>query len=249
MNLNKALFGGALMAAGMTAEAQTFIYSATDTTGDYQSSAISYAYGGGYSSSTDSGALNTSSTGSSYGYGTTTVSTNQTANSMRIEGEWAGDGAYGNGYGWGFLRQYFQVSADADLLIEWNIGGTGLSSIAMVFEDPALNNLFELDGLAGKSSGSTTISLTAGSDYAVRFGWGGPFLNSTETQFIRVTLVEAPTECIGDVNNSGTVDLADLNIVLANFGTASSDGDANGDGLVDLADLNMVLANFGDVCD
>ncbi|MCR9218524.1 MAG: hypothetical protein NXI14_15155 [bacterium] len=49
----------------------------------------------------------------------------------------------------------------------------------------------------------------------------------------------------GDVDQSGTVDLADLNIVLANFGTTGEQGDATGDGLVDLADLNLVLANFG----
>ncbi|MFU8830386.1 MAG: GC-type dockerin domain-anchored protein, partial [Phycisphaerales bacterium] len=49
----------------------------------------------------------------------------------------------------------------------------------------------------------------------------------------------------GDVNGDGAVDLADLNLVLANFGTNNPAGDANGDGVVDLADLNLVLANFG----
>lgn len=54
--------------------------------------------------------------------------------------------------------------------------------------------------------------------------------------------------CAGDVNEDGFVDLADLNIVLANFGTDNLDGDANGDGLTNLADLNIVLAAFGDEC-
>lgn len=58
---------------------------------------------------------------------------------------------------------------------------------------------------------------------------------------------EAP--CQGDINADGTVDLADLNLVLANFGTATSSGDANGDGQVNLADLNIVLGNFGTDCD
>jgi hypothetical protein len=53
----------------------------------------------------------------------------------------------------------------------------------------------------------------------------------------------------GDVNGDGAVDLADLNLVLANFGQASPagviPGDANGDNAVDLADLNLVLASFG----
>ncbi len=51
--------------------------------------------------------------------------------------------------------------------------------------------------------------------------------------------------CDGDVNDSGSVDLADLNLVLANFGTATDEGDATGDGNVD---LNLVLANFGTDC-
>jgi hypothetical protein len=51
--------------------------------------------------------------------------------------------------------------------------------------------------------------------------------------------------CGGDVTGDGTTDLADLNLVLANFGQQTSEGDADGSGTVDLADLNLVLANFG----
>ena len=54
--------------------------------------------------------------------------------------------------------------------------------------------------------------------------------------------------CPPDVSGDGTVDLADLNIVLGNFGQTTSDGDTNGDGEVDLADLNAVLGAFGQAC-
>ncbi|MFI4854947.1 MAG: hypothetical protein ACIAQF_08230 [Phycisphaerales bacterium JB065] len=57
--------------------------------------------------------------------------------------------------------------------------------------------------------------------------------------------------CPGDFNDDGQINLADLNILLANFGTdvtVWTDGDATGDGSVDLADLNLVLANFGTNC-
>lgn len=54
--------------------------------------------------------------------------------------------------------------------------------------------------------------------------------------------------CAGDVNDDGFVDLVDLNIILANFGTDNIAGDANGDGFTNLADLNIVLAAFGDEC-
>ena len=63
-----------------------------------------------------------------------------------------------------------------------------------------------------------------------------------------VTLVTVPEPCVGDVNGDDAVDLADLNLVLANFGQDTDDGDADGSGTVDLADLNIVLGNFGSGC-
>ena len=54
--------------------------------------------------------------------------------------------------------------------------------------------------------------------------------------------------CVGDLDGSGTVDLGDLNAVLANFGQTSLVADTNGDFVVDLADLNTVLALFGQGC-
>lgn len=60
---------------------------------------------------------------------------------------------------------------------------------------------------------------------------------------------ELATPCPADVSGDGTVNLADLNIVLANFGQTTSDGDTNDDAVVDLGDLNAVLAAFGTPCD
>ncbi len=54
--------------------------------------------------------------------------------------------------------------------------------------------------------------------------------------------------CPGDVTGDGSVDLADLNLVLANFGESTSEGDADGNGSVDLVDLNIVLGAFGVPC-
>jgi hypothetical protein len=56
------------------------------------------------------------------------------------------------------------------------------------------------------------------------------------------------SSCPGDADGDNAVDLADLNLVLANFGQTTSNGDVTDDGLVDLADLNLVLANFGTTC-
>jgi len=58
--------------------------------------------------------------------------------------------------------------------------------------------------------------------------------------------------CPGDLDGSGTIDLGDLSIVLANYGTQSGataeQGDLNGDGDVDLEDLAAILAIYGSTC-
>ncbi|MFG0291744.1 MAG: hypothetical protein ACF8MJ_01170 [Phycisphaerales bacterium JB050] len=76
--------------------------------------------------------------------------------------------------------------------------------------------------------------------------------NAGTGRFSRVNdappVCESVEPCPGDANGDQAVDLADLNLVLANFGTATSNGDVTGDGNVDLADLNLVLANFGTSC-
>jgi len=63
------------------------------------------------------------------------------------------------------------------------------------------------------------------------------------------TCVDGSPDCPGDVNGSLSVDLADLNLVLASFGQTTDQGDTNGDGVVDLADLNTVLGAFGNTCE
>lgn len=49
----------------------------------------------------------------------------------------------------------------------------------------------------------------------------------------------------GDLNADGSVNIVDLNMVLAVFGANDPTGDANRDGVVDFRDLNIVLANYG----
>jgi hypothetical protein len=58
-------------------------------------------------------------------------------------------------------------------------------------------------------------------------------------------------DCAGDVDNDGDVDITDLGIVLANFGSGGvtwAEGDTDGDGDVDITDLGTVLAGFGGAC-
>jgi hypothetical protein len=57
--------------------------------------------------------------------------------------------------------------------------------------------------------------------------------------------------CPADLNGDGVIDLADLGILLADFGCTAPGpcpGDVNGDGDTDLADLGILLAEFGSAC-
>jgi hypothetical protein len=53
----------------------------------------------------------------------------------------------------------------------------------------------------------------------------------------------------GDANKDGVVDVGDLGILAANYGTTTgatwSMGDFNGDGVVDVGDLGILAANYG----
>ena len=59
--------------------------------------------------------------------------------------------------------------------------------------------------------------------------------------------------CLGDIVLSGDVNLADLSMLLANYGMTSGathgDGDLDADEDVDLSDLAILLAVYGEICD
>jgi len=91
-----------------------------------------------------------------------------------------------------------------------------------------------------------TISITAEFDSA-DLPDAPPISGTITTTILATAPVPAPA-CPADVDESGSVDLDDLNIVLTNFGQQTSNGDTNGDGVVDLDDLNTVLTAFGTEC-
>jgi hypothetical protein len=62
----------------------------------------------------------------------------------------------------------------------------------------------------------------------------------------------APGGCRGDLDGDSEIGLADLAILLSDFGAEQPPqppaGDVDGDGDVDLADLSLLLADFGTIC-
>ena len=92
--------------------------------------------------------------------------------------------------------------------------------------------VFELSGTIGQPDSGVVMS-------------GGPF--EMTGGFWAVTAV-TPPGCVGDLDGDGDTDLADLGILLADFGCTPPPncvGDLDGDGDTDLADLGILLADFG----
>lgn len=58
--------------------------------------------------------------------------------------------------------------------------------------------------------------------------------------------------CVGDLDENEVIDVADLAILLSNFGSGVLypflDGDVDGDGIVTLGDLSLLLSQFGANC-
>jgi len=73
----------------------------------------------------------------------------------------------------------------------------------------------------------------------------GSFSGDTTDQELPLTIsIEPASEpCVGDLNDDGIVDGADLAAILGSWNTAT--GDLNGDGITDGADLSIVLGNWG----
>ncbi len=70
---------------------------------------------------------------------------------------------------------------------------------------------------------------------------------------VEIRAVDVGPPCFGDLDGDDDVDLADLAILLANYGTPSGaeyeDGDLDADGDVDLSDLAALLAVYGTTCE
>jgi len=54
-----------------------------------------------------------------------------------------------------------------------------------------------------------------------------------------------PSNCAGDVDGDGSVDVHDLLFIVSVWGSDDPQGDVNGDGIVNISDLLDVMANWG----
>lgn len=137
--------------------------------------------------------------------------------------------------------------------LSWEVSANAWYYRVWAFENIELSNPV----VSGFQTNQTSITLPDGFlEPKTTYFWfveavsqeGVVVLSSPELSLF-TTVGDEPI-CPADANGDGQTDLADLNIVLANFGASGTGvpGDLSGDGMVGLNDLNLVLAHFGQSC-
>jgi len=102
-------------------------------------------------------------------------------------------------------------------------------------------------GLASGVDGTVYSFLDVDAPAGPRLTVGGEFLSVDGTPLERVAVwAGCSASCApADVNCDGTVNTADLGLLISAFGTANPDADLNDDGTVNTADLGILIAAFG----
>jgi hypothetical protein len=107
--------------------------------------------------------------------------------------------------------------------------------------------------VASASSASFSIPVPSAATGAAIIQWDGSsfLLRKTNVNLTGANVALGSVNLQnGDVDNSGEVDAADIDAVIASFGsTANAPVDADVSGEVDAADIDLVIANFGEVND
>lgn len=102
------------------------------------------------------------------------------------------------------------------------------------------------------TSAARVITVVSTINQSVPIDPANPSLGSfTVTGTVRGSIFVPVPPCQGDINSDGVVNVQDLTIFLAQFGTAvpnATGGDLDGDGIVNVFDLTLFLGAFGNVC-
>lgn len=157
---------------------------------------------------------------------------------------------------------FFDTPQDLGRFYMWNHRSDGVASnpfyevmlFDLIFRDVDENELYAMTDVP--AVGETAVAQTfcfpevvgvSSVEIIVLENQGSVYTGLAEVAFGDAS----PPKCLGDSDFNGTIDLADLNALLASFGQQVSPctpRDTNGDGVLDLADLNFILANFGADC-
>jgi hypothetical protein len=110
------------------------------------------------------------------------------------------------------------------------------------------NSIVLSEGVTYAGTTTPTLSVRANEINAGQFSCRVTTACGSERLSIAAQLTVLPALCPADLDESGDVGAADLSILLAAWGTKSSNADLNDDGSVGAADLSLLLVAWG-VCD
>lgn len=108
-----------------------------------------------------------------------------------------------------------------------------LEWVACSTETAACSYGTSLVQITGPTCGETLLIRVSGAD------------DSSGTGDLSISCFGDGCPCVGDLNNDGSVDGADLGLFLVAWGQTNSDADLTGDGIVDGSDLGLLLAAWG----
>lgn len=238
------LFGGALLAAGLSSGAQggEFIIGASSHNHglDFGPIVSGYAGQGNYIQDTNVGApFGPTTVQSTFDTGTTaTVVLGDTELSGSVTKEI-------NSFGYFAFLTSFTVDEDMDVRISWD-ASTEVPWIDRRFRvwQSLGATLFEYDVNDGPHSGSITVSLTAGQQYWVDALYRSIWDNG-DGNFSISTITDV---CSADINGDGMLDFFDISEFLTAYGNGDSVADFNGDGNYDFFDISAFLTEYGAGC-
>jgi hypothetical protein len=150
-----------------------------------------------------------------------------------------GSGSYAN------VVRRAQASADGSVfaVVSWGTENNDHPELQVLDRDARLLGSLDTPGSpfdVDLSRDGGTVALGAKAVHATAFGQGG------DAYAYRVS------PCHGDLDGDGRIDLADLAVLLANYGITTgmsyTEGDLTGDGAISLSDLSALLAVYGTSC-
>jgi hypothetical protein len=95
------------------------------------------------------------------------------------------------------------------------------------------------------SSGDSPGLVTVLGDHDLVCGGIAPAEAAPDGEAITLEVYSAETIALSDLTGDGLVDIFDLAVVAARYGSADVEADLNGDGLVDILDLSLVAGSYG----
>lgn len=139
------------------------------------------------------------------------------------------------------------------LFLDWDVAIGAANYSVVLDDDPDFSSPIVNIGAIIATQLNLGLSFTEGITYYWKVTANNIHGSTPGTPAVATFVIGTPVvNCPGDTNNSNTVDIDDLNDVLAVFNTSVGIGApadlANDDGFVDIDDLNVVLANWGTSC-